>query len=549
MTDDSPDPVETLRRATIPSRLIEDFRPLAESLEWRLSEAYWLETGTKAFIEQSVPYSATSGGTLAQDAAALLLANCRDDPPSGPFAVLELCAGSGLFARLLVDSFRRQCIEAGETFHEQMTFLATDRSPATLAQWSEFGVWDGVNVTPALGDARRPLDWLTPDGPVRLHNIRAVFCNYGLDSLPAAIVRRGESGPEELCLRSHYTADEARRRRYGSPSIEELQQRAERADPGLLHLGDLFEVEATFLPSRPFPLLDEALAIYGSAPRVIWNYGAMECLAAILPALHRSGFFLVNDYGIVDGAEPVTHSTPQRFGSSKALGLHFPILGRFVETLGAEWLEPDTFAGGNLHPRLIVRSAAPRTRAVFSERLGHSPWAQAGVRAQSHVRAGALEEARAVYMTALSHCRRDWALLGETAEFLIRQADDPEAGLELAKSALALNPWYSTWLWNVYGDAYYALQRYPEALAAYKIAEEKSPRDVRTQVNLSYAYAALENNEDALVAIGRGFAHDTSGDFRDRLRDKQQQILGAIRARAVDSASVRERWAKRMNAV
>ena len=201
--------LETLRRAKIPSRLVEDFCPVTESLDWRLSEQFWITAGTRGFIEDTVPYASTSGGALSQDAAALLLANCQENPPVGPVVVLELCAGTGLFARLFLEAFRRLCAEAGEPFDENLVYYVTDRSPATVRQWKEFGVFDGTGTIPARGDARRPLHWETSDGLVALSRIRAVFCNYGLDSLPAAIVRQGKGGPEELCVRTHLTADEA----------------------------------------------------------------------------------------------------------------------------------------------------------------------------------------------------------------------------------------------------------------------------------------------------------------------------------------------------
>lgn len=547
--DFPPNPLDTLRRVTMPTRLLEDFRPVAESLEWRLSEMYWMTAGTRGFMEESIPYSATSGGALSQDAAEILLANCREDPPAGPLVALELCAGSGLFARLFLDAFRRLCVEAGERFHEQLIYYVTDRSPATVAQWKELGVFGGMGAVAGCGDARRPLHWETECGAVELSNLRAVFCNYGLDSLPAAILRRGETGPEELCVRTHLTSDEARVRQFGAPGLEELRERAARLDTGLLAMAGLFEIEAAFLPCKQdYPMRDEALRLFGDSPRTILNYGAIACLRELVPALHPNGFVLVNDYGVLGADAPVAHSNAQRFGQSTAIGLHFPLLAHCAAGLGAELVAPEFDEGSNLHSRLLVRGAAPRTRAAFFERFGAADWKTARERAQGHIRSGALDAAKNVYESALARYPRDWSLLGEVAEFLIRQASDFEAGLEMAKAALALNPWYSTWLWNVYGDAHYGLQKYAEALAAYKIAEEMSPRDVRTQVNLSYAYTAMGNAEDALVAIARGFAHDASGEYRERLREKQQQILAAIRARHAEAEKATERRAQRLNA-
>ncbi len=537
--------LDTFRRAKIPSRLVEDFCPVTESLDWRLSEQFWMTAGTRGFIADTVPYSSTSGGALSQDAAALLLANCQENRPVGPVVVLELCAGTGLFARLFLEAFRRLCAEAGERFDEELVYYVTDRSPVTVAQWKEFGVFDGTRAVPARGDARRPLHYETGDGPAVLSRIRAVFCNYGLDSLPAAIVRRGKNGPEELCVRTHLTADEARLRRHNSPSLEELREQAGRLEASVAGLSSLFEIEAAFLPcEHRYTMLDEALRLFGDLPRVILNHGAMECLRELVPVLDLNGFMVFSDYGVVDSDAPVSHSNAQQFGESRAIGLHFPLMEHFVASLGAELEVPDSSDRASLHSRLLVRGPVPKTRAVFANAFGAANWKEA----RAHIQAGAKEEAKQVYEAALEKYPRDWSLLGEAAEFLVRQAADFEGGLELAKAALALNPWYSTWLWNVYGDAHFGLQRHGEAVEAYRLAEALSPQDVRTQLNLSFGYAAMGDTEAALVAIARGFAHDAGGVYRERLREKQQLILGTLRLLGTDAEQERERSRKRLNA-
>ena len=70
------------------------------------------------------------------------------------------------------------------------------------------------------------------------------------------------------------------------------------------------------------------------------------------------------------------------------------------------------------------------------------------------------------------------------------------------------------------------------------------------------ASAALEREildcftayEAALVAIARGFAHDAGGVYRERLREKQQLILGTLRLLGTDAEEERERSRKRLNA-
>ncbi len=542
-------PVDVLRRVANSSRVVEGYRPVGESLLWRLSEQYWKKHGTRGFVDHSIPFASTSGGILSQDAAELLFINCQESRPEGTMAVLELCAGTGLFARLFLEAFRRICLAEGERFHEQLVYVVSDGSPATVERWEELGVFPGDMAIAVCGDARTPLRWKTASGELELTAVRAVFCNYGFDSLPAAIVRRGEQGPEEMCVRTQVTRDEALRRRLGDPAVEALREMAEQGDPALMDLADLLEPEAVFQPcEREYPFLREALAEFGDAKRVVLNYGAIQCLRTILPALDAGGFILFSDFGLVSNDAPLSYSTPQEFGWSRTMGLHFPLLAYWAETVGAACVAPADNGKSNLHVRMVLKAEAAATRAAFAERFGETPYRRDWEQARVHLNAGAYDEAKQCYESVLARYPRDWSLLCEVAEFLIRQVADFQAGLDLAKAALQLNPWYSTWIWNVYGDGYFGLQRFEEALSAYKVAEEMAPRDVRTQVNLSYAYAALTDHERALVAIARGFANDFTGEFRDRLREKQQQILGTIRAMGTDVTRARERRSQRMTA-
>jgi tetratricopeptide (TPR) repeat protein len=150
--------------------------------------------------------------------------------------------------------------------------------------------------------------------------------------------------------------------------------------------------------------------------------------------------------------------------------------------------------------------------------------------ARQHIEGGRFEQAREAYEKSLSARPRDWALLGEIAEFLIRHVADYESGRKIAEAALAVNPWYSVWLWNVLGDAVYALERYAEAHEIYLKAEIMEPNDVRTALNLSYSYWELGRPDRALELVARGLAHDGAGLYRDRLLEKQQQILAGVAA-------------------
>jgi hypothetical protein len=180
-------------------RILQDFRPLHESLEWELSGAYYEQAGASAFTGGAVPFPATSNGDLSQSAAAVLFASVEAEASGDqPIRCLELGPGSGLFAKLLLDSFKRRCREQGRDYYDRLTLVLADRSQAML---------DAIEAHRLLAEHEGRYELLHSDperpaqaaaGPAALH---AVFLNYVLDSLPASVLRRTEHGIEQLYVR------------------------------------------------------------------------------------------------------------------------------------------------------------------------------------------------------------------------------------------------------------------------------------------------------------------------------------------------------------
>src|ERR1700733_7793220 len=85
--------------------VVQDFCPLAESLEWELGQQYLRERGNKAFISDAspVPFVINNDGTLSRHAAEVFFANLVEAEKAAPLEdeifVLELGMGVGLFAR------------------------------------------------------------------------------------------------------------------------------------------------------------------------------------------------------------------------------------------------------------------------------------------------------------------------------------------------------------------------------------------------------------------------------------------------------------------
>jgi hypothetical protein len=84
--------------------VIQDFRPLAESLDWELGQLYLKERGNKAFISdvEPVPFVVNNDGNLSQRCAEVFFTSLVEADRAGTLEpdvfVLELGIGVGLFA-------------------------------------------------------------------------------------------------------------------------------------------------------------------------------------------------------------------------------------------------------------------------------------------------------------------------------------------------------------------------------------------------------------------------------------------------------------------
>jgi tetratricopeptide (TPR) repeat protein len=536
------DPVDALRHVNVTPRIVQDFRPLWQSLEWQLSDLHWMETGTGSFVRNEVPYTVNNSGALSSNAAALLLVSCEEAPPAGRFLVLEIGAGTGLFARSLLDEFRRLCELRGRDFYDRIVYHVTDGSPRTVAQWEHMRQFAefGDRVVTGVCDAANPALIQCGNGEtVPVVHVRAVFANYVLDSLPASVVRKGDAGPEELYVRTHITADSARMQHYTNldiAGVRALAESPEIADRLLLApLVTLLEYESDYRRADPAPpYLDEALAFGHDLDRVVLNHGALRCLETCRGLLEPLGFICFSDYGPLGHDEVAAQSVAQRFGPSIAIGVNFPLIEHHFAMAGCTMVKPEDDSLLPVHPRLLMNAALPRTKHAFLQ--AYSGAAYRAVedhveRARQHIETGRLEQAKDAYQAALARSPRDWRMLGEAAEFLIRHVADYATGERLARAAVALNPWYAPWLWNTLGDALFCLDRSDEAHQCYITARGMDAADVRTSLNLSYTYARSGDYREALEAVAAGLAHDRNGQFRDRLLEKQQQILQLAQAK------------------
>jgi tetratricopeptide (TPR) repeat protein len=182
---------------------------------------------------------------------------------------------------------------------------------------------------------------------------------------------------------------------------------------------------------------------------------------------------------------------------------------------------------------MLGRALAPATAERFKEQFNQSAFDSLYhpiETARNLVGEGRCEVALSAFYEALSRQPDNWVLMGEIADFLTFKLKIYPAGLEMAKAGLEQNP-ISPDLWNTFGDCLFYLKREDEAHTAFLRALQLNPADVRARYNLSFTFSQKNNPVAALRAIGEGLALDKNGEYRERLLQKQSEILGQLQRR------------------
>ncbi len=534
--------------------VLQDFWPLAQSLEWELGQMYWDRRGIRAFISDGVPFTTTSDGNLSMRAAELLFCNLEEARQQGTLEpeiwLLELGIGTGLFARFLLDCLRDLCAANGRDYYQRCRFLAADGSARMIADVEELGVLAGHPGRYVLCrvDAARPeedLARLTANRSAAKPRFRAVFLNYLLDSLPAAVLRIEPGGVSQLCVRT-CVGRGVELEDYTRLSREELARRAASSDPAekaaLLDLCKVLYLDCEFRPVDVESLPYSRFIPTEAGPQCrYWphSYGAIRSLHGLLPWLCDDGFILINDYGFSQPEQVASFHGHQRFAGSTAIGLNFPLLQAACEGVqGCRWFEPAA-DHARIHARMLARNPGPATEKNFRERFDRRAlaWFRQPVElARSCAKEGRTDAAISAYVEALRRQPHNCYLLEEAAWFLSQTNIDCRTGCQLAEAALAQNPISST-LYNVYGDCLFYSKRMEEAHAAYQRALELDPDNVVACCNLIQTHTHYRDYPAALQMVARGLACDRSGKYQDRLLKAQAEVVQCLsRRRQVEAA-------------
>ncbi len=529
--------------------IVQDFVPLSTSLEWELGQEYLRARGNKAFISDAspVPFVVNNDGNLSRNVAEVFFTSLLEADQAGTLEpdihVLELGIGVGLFARFFLDHFQELCEKSGKDYYDRLTYVAADRSERMLQDVIRHGVLAQhpgryrLRVVDAMTpDKELPYDVSFVNHPRKDRPFRAVFLNYLLDCLPASVLQIDGDTIKELHVRT-CVARNVKLEDFTDMSVEQLAARAKSNDAlakeELLEVYGLFASEYDYRPVEIDKIPYGKFALdYGKnfSKRLLVSHGAIHSLERLLGLIAEDGFILINDYGQTQMSRD-DEFEHQRFSLATFVGVNFPLLQAYFAQPGkGEWIEPKAEAGG-IHSRLlcpkqvynVVISFWKQFNSAAYQRL-HEPIQHA----RACAKAGRFELAATYYNQALERQPRNWVLLSEISMFLTFSLRDLKAGIDMAKMALSLNPTCSAELWNTLGDGLFEFGRVEEARSAYARAIAVNESDVRARYNLAWCHVREKNFPASLLMIAEAMALDKTGEYRDRLLQKLQEVVQQV---------------------
>ena len=542
---------QLLSQAQSSREVIQDFVPLSQSLEWDLGQQYLRQRGNKAFISDSspVPFVINNDGTLSRHAAEVFFASLLKADKEGTLPkelhVLELGIGVGLFARYFLDHMQELSRQHNKDYYQRLVYTAADRSERMLTDVLRHGILahhpgryrvrqcDAMQPEMLARDLAYQIGEGAGSGDPRRAPFRAVFLNYLLDCLPAAVLQFDGDKVKELHVRT-CVARTVKLSDYTDLTVEQLRKRVAAGDPqsmqDVLEVYGLFASEYDYRPVDIQTLPYADFAVGRKAKRLLHSHGAITCLERLLNLVADDGFILVNDYGPTHdtGKDDFEH---QRFSLATFVGVNFAELENYfaqTKTCKVERAPGDT---RGIHSRLFSKAATPavitRFYQLFSD-AAHQDLQEPINTARAIAKTGRFELAFSYYQEALRLQPRNWVLLNEVSQFLTFSMRDPKAGANLCKIALSLNPTCSADLWCALGDALFEWGRTAEARGAYEKALWVNAADVRSRFNLAWGHVREKNFDAAMKRLAEAFTLDKTGEYRDRLVQKWQELVNHI---------------------
>lgn len=534
--------------------VVEDFVPAQRSLAWRMGQAYWHLKGVQAFTTNAVPNIVTNDGYLATRTAETFFANCMAAHEQGRLEdevkAVEMAVGIGMHARIFLSRLAELCEENEFPLLDRLVFYATDISRSTLESLRDSDTLrvPGVKIRLGFVDATEPTTFadLETGEEEPLSGVRLLRSNYLLCVLPFHLLMRRDDAWSEMYVRTRVADTKSLRQVYGD-RIDEILDTAKRGDDEAIEAlapeEHLFSTERIYVPiardDLPFAsaveaYFDEALARNAGESgicRTLVSLGALRSVDKGLEILVDDGFMIHSDYGWSNLRMSSEIGHFQYFGGSTAIGLNFPLVEHFVECSrdepGRAVAAPND-SQSPIQTRLFARRELPETEETFTALFEGDSYKKywEGLNELGNYDEKTDPEV-VMERFELAHAANpfNWRILGQWSGSATFFAKDPRRGLDLAMKGLQICPSASGSLWNEYGDALYALERYEEAHRAFLRSREIDPEEPRTRLSLGWSHSALWQVDEAVDSLCEGIKLDVYNAYGDRFMEKLKSVM------------------------
>ncbi len=509
-----------LARGAARGLALEWFGPVWGTARLRLARASWGQSGLDPFLTSDVPYTGTSSGRLSGDAVEIFLTSVAD-AGKRPLRVLELGAGSGIFAKLFLDRLR----DCAPDIYARTSYVVSDGSASVLAAQASHGV-----LAAHAGQVETRVLDVTGDWGA-LGPFDAILGTYILDSLPFDLlaVKDGTTWRKE----GRSVVDDA------DASVAEPLRAALSADTVQALNEWLWIGPRLGMQTRHVAVTRSDLPFADSLPGdtggqtipFVHCHGALACLDTCRRVLRPGGVAVFSDYGHLAHLPAHEFLEFQSFGTSVAVGVNFAQLS----TGAAIWPDAVLYAPaeeeGNLHTRVLHRGGVPdpllgRLVEALYGAARHRMLNDLLEKARAMVKSRFYESARSFYRQALAEQPDNWAIMEEVASFLLLATKENEAALDMVQQGLARNP-LSPGLWLARGEAFLALERRDEARAAIEHLIMLAPGLASSWRALAELELQDGNHLAALDAVASGLKNDRDCDEQEELLQIQSKILAA----------------------
>ena len=325
---------------------LQDFVPCDRDIRWRLHTAYYAQRGLAAWTEADIPHRATSNAAFARQHArffvSLVAALERTAvlDPAEDVAILEVGAGSGLFAAAFLRALATECGPAGAAASRRCRYFMSDRARTTVAEAAArpelLGHVASGRVTPCVLD----IDTLTPcalDGArFTLPPLVAIVANYLCCVVPARVIGKSADGWSELYVRTRCPAPP------GEPPGDVLARLfADPTAPGLLagmtteQAWRPVDLARAFARSVHARIVERALAPVAagtlSYPTPFIDFLAHACRALLV----AGGLFMISDFGsgAAEDLDKSGEEPPLFYGNSINNRVSFALLDHVASVL------------------------------------------------------------------------------------------------------------------------------------------------------------------------------------------------------------------------